>query len=324
MYEHTPVLLTEVLEYLDPRPGDRIIDATLGGGGYAFAIAERVGPEGRVLGLDMDELAINNAKLKIADRHIGNVEIRHANFKDMAALAAEEFGTEPNVAGVVFDLGLSSAQLADRRRGFSFQEHAPLNMAFGSLIPDSKTYYLVNETPADELADMISRFGEERFARPIAKAIVAARREKPITETAELVAAIKHGMPPANRFGSKIHFATRTFQALRIATNGELDNLSLALASLKGVLKPGGKVVIVSFHSLEDRIAKHFLRSEAKQCLCPPEFPVCRCGHEAWLKVLTKKAVTATEEELAANPRSRSAKLRAAQRLTENAGATPA
>lgn len=315
MYDHTPVLLTEVLEYLDPRPGDCIIDATFGGGGYAFAIAERVGPQGRVIGLDMDELAIANAKLKIAERGAGNIEIHHANFKDLAAVVAEAGRPLPGIAGIVFDLGLSSAQLADRRRGFSFQEPAPLNMAFGSLIPESKTYYLVNETPVDELADLISRFGEERFARPIAKAIAAARREKPITETAELVAAIKHGMPPANRFGSKIHFATRTFQALRIATNGELDNLETALASLRGVLKPGGKAVVVSFHSLEDRIVKHFFRREATQCLCPPDFPVCRCGHEAWLKVLTKKAVTASEEEIAVNPRSRSAKLRAAERI---------
>lgn len=319
MYNHTPVLLTEVLEYLDPRPGDRIIDATLGGGGYAFAMAEKVGIAGRVLATDLDELALEHAKLKIAEKKIGNLEIKHANFKDIAAVAEETFGPRPDIAGVVFDLGLSSGQLADRRRGFSFQEPAPLNMAFGSLISDSRTYYIVNETPVEELAELISRYGEERFARPIAKAIDAARREKPIAETTDLVAAIKRGIPPAQRFGSKIHFATRTFQALRIATNGELENLELALASLKRILKPGGRVVIVSFHSLEDRIVKNFFKTEARQCLCPPEFPVCRCGHEAWLEILTKKALSATAEEIAANPRSRSAKLRAARRLASSA-----
>lgn len=313
MYRHTPVLLQEVLSYLNPKPGEKIIDATLGGGGYAFAIADQVGKKGKVLALDMDELALNNAKLKIADGTIGNIALTHANFKDIANVAQEEFGPSPDVDGVVFDLGLSSAQLEDRHRGFSFQADAPLSMAFGSLIPNDRTSTLVNITPEKELALIIGRFGEERFARPIARAIVKAREITPLETTKQLVAAIERGVPPAHRHGSRIHFATRTFQALRIATNDELKNLESALESLHSIMKIGGRIVVVSFHSLEDRIVKNFFKAESRGCICPPNFPVCRCGHTPFLTILTKKALTATEAEKEDNPRSRSAKLRAAQ-----------
>lgn len=313
MYVHIPVLLKEVLECLDPKPGDRIIDATLGGGGYTLAIARKVGAEGKVVGMDLDELAIDNAKLKITDANISNVSLIHANFKDIAAVSEEQFGPSPDVAGIVFDLGLSSGQLEDGSRGFSFQGDAPLSMAFGSLISPTATQTIVNRAPVTELTDIIRRYGEERFAFQIAKSIVATRKERPITSTGQLVEAIKRGVPSGHRHGSKIHFATRTFQALRIATNDELKNLETALASLKGIMKPGGRIVVVSFHSLEDRIVKQFFRTEARDCICPPERPDCRCGHKAWLTVLTKKALTATEEEIQKNPRARSAKLRAAQ-----------
>ncbi len=315
MYNHTPVLLSEVLGYLAPKPGDRIIDATLGGGGYTFAIADRVGPDGIVAALDMDELALDNAKLK-AQGYAGAIRLNHANFADIATIAEKEFGPHHSADGVVFDLGLSSAQLEDRRRGFSFQADAGLSMAFGSLISERKTEKIVNRTTVPELATLIREYGEERFALPIAKAIDAARRIKPIATTTELVAAIKQGMPPSARHGSNIHFATRTFQALRIATNDELANLERALGSLRRILKPGARIVVVSFHSLEDRIVKQFFRQEAKDCICPPNLPACRCGHSAWLTILTKKAVSATEEEIETNPRSRSAKLRAARVLT--------
>ncbi len=312
MYQHTPVLLTEVMKFLDPKPGERIIDATLGGGGYSLAISEKVGDKGSVLALDLDEMALEHAKLKIADGNIGNITLNHANFKDIARVAEAEFGSSPNVAGVVFDLGLSSGQLEDRSRGFSFQEDVPLNMAFGSLINSHTTFHVVNSTPVDELARIIGRYGEERFARPIARAIESVRKVAPITTTGELVAAIQKGVPPANRHQSRIHFATRTFQALRIATNDELANLETALASLHGIMKPGGRIVVVSFHSLEDRIVKQFFKKESTSCVCPPNFPVCRCGHTATLEILTKKVITASADEIKQNPRSRSAKLRAA------------
>jgi 16S rRNA (cytosine1402-N4)-methyltransferase len=312
MYHHIPVLLSEVLKFLDPKPGDRIIDATLGGGGYTFAIAEKVGQTGKVVALDMDEMALENAKLKIAGGNIGNIALNHANFKDISNVAQEAYGTSPDVAGVVFDLGLSSAQLEDRSRGFSFQEDVPLSMAFGSLISANKTIEIVNHSTIEELAQIIGRYGEERFARPIARAIVAAREISSITTTGALVAAIQKGMPPANRHQSKIHFATRTFQALRIATNDELANLETALASLPRIMKAGGRIVVVSFHSLEDRIVKNFFKKESRGCICPPTFPLCRCGHVAILEILTKKVVTATNTEIEKNPRARSAKLRAA------------
>jgi 16S rRNA (cytosine1402-N4)-methyltransferase len=313
MYQHTPVLLEEVLSYLNAKPGEKIIDATLGGGGYTFAIADKVGKKGRVLALDMDELALNNAKLKIADGNIGNIALTHANFKDIANVAQEEFGSSPDVDGVVFDLGLSSAQLEDRHRGFSFQADAPLSMAFGSLISEDRTSTILNTTPLKELALIIGRFGEERFARPIARAIISAREIAPIETTKQLVAAIERGVPPAYRHGSRLHFATRTFQAIRIATNDELVNLEVALRSLRKIIKVGGRIVVVSFHSLEDRIVKNFFKAESRGCICPPNFPICRCGHTPTLTILTKKAITATEEEVQKNPRSRSAKLRAAQ-----------
>lgn len=315
MYRHIPVLLTEVLNYLAPKPGEKIIDATLGGGGYTMAIANKVGKKGKVLALDMDELALNNAKLKIADGNIGNIALTHANFKDIANVAQKEFGSSPDVDGVVFDLGLSSAQLEDRHRGFSFQEDAPLSMAFGSLISENKTVTLINSTSVTELALIIGRFGEERFARPIARAIVKAREVAPIETTKQLVAAIERGVPPAYRYGSRIHFATRTFQALRIATNDELVNLEIALNSLRGIMKAGGRIVVVSFHSLEDRIVKNFFKKESQGCICPPNFPVCRCGHTPSVLILTKKAITASDKEIQENPRSRSAKLRAAKIL---------
>jgi 16S rRNA (cytosine1402-N4)-methyltransferase len=194
MYHHIPVLLSEVLKFLDPKPGDRIIDATLGGGGYTFAIAEKVGQTGKVVALDMDEMALENAKLKIAGGNIGNIALNHANFKDISNVAQEAYGTSPDVAGVVFDLGLSSAQLEDRSRGFSFQEDVPLSMAFGSLISANKTIEIVNHSTIEELAQIIGRYGEERFARPIARAIVAAREISSITTTGALVAAFQNSM----------------------------------------------------------------------------------------------------------------------------------
>lgn len=313
MYRHTPVLLQEVLSYLNPQGGEKIIDATLGGGGYTFAIAKKVGNKGKVLALDMDELALSNAKLKIADGNIGNIALTHANFKDIALVAQESFGSSPDVDGVVFDLGLSSAQLEDRHRGFSFQTDAPLSMAFGSLISADRTSTIINTTSEKELALVIGRYGEERFARPIARAIVKARELAPIETTHQLVAAIERGVPPAYRHGSRIHFATRTFQAIRIATNDELKNLETALSSLRGIMKTGGRIVVVSFHSLEDRIVKNFFKDESKGCICPPNFPICRCGHTPSLTILTKKAITASDQEVQENPRSRSAKLRAAK-----------
>ncbi len=312
MYQHIPVMLKEAMEYLDPRPGEIIIDGTLGGGGYTFEIAKKVGTKGRVLAIDLDENAITNAKLKIEKQSINNIVLEQANFRELAELAEKHFKIRP--AGLILDLGLSSAQIADMSRGFSFKEDAPLSMAFGSLISDRRTEGLVNLKSLAELTSIIRDFGEEHYAYKIARSIVEQRKLEKITTTKQLVEAIAKAVPSSYK-RMKIHFATRTFQALRIATNKELENLEVALNEAKKVLAPGARIVIVSFHSLEDRIVKQFFRQEAKDCICPPKVPVCVCHHQAWLTILTKKAVSASREEIVANPRSRSAKLRAAKIL---------
>lgn len=306
-------MLEEAIEYLNPQPGDFIADCTLGGGGYTIEIAKLVGPKGKVLAIDLDETAINHAKLKTAQAGLKNISFYHANFRDLKRIVEEEFSHSPlpRLAGLVFDLGLSSAQLEDSARGFSFQKDAPLDMAFGSLISERRTEEIVNLTPVSELTKIISQFGEERFALSIARSIAKTRSVRPIKTTSELVAAIERAVPGVYK-RQRLHFATRTFQALRIATNEELISLEKLLASLKDVMAPGGRVVGISFHSLEDRLIKQFFRNEARDCICPPNFPICSCNHKAWLKILTKKVITASPEEITVNPRSRSAKLRAA------------
>jgi len=313
MYNHTPVLLEEAIEYLNPQPGDLIADCTLGGGAYTIELAKRVGKSGQVIAIDLDETAIKHAKLKSVKEKLDNISFYHANFRELEKIIKEDFSgsSQHRLAGLVFDLGLSSGQLQDRSRGFSFQTDDPLNMAFGSLIGEKRTEEIVNATPVGELASILREYGEERFALPIARSIAYVRRAKPITTTGELVAAIARAVPGSYR-RSRLHFATRTFQALRIATNEELDNLKILLQSLKNILLPGARIVAVSFHSLEDRIVKQFFKTESRDCICPPSVPVCVCGHQAWLKILTKKAVGASPAEIAANPRARSAKLRAA------------
>jgi 16S rRNA (cytosine1402-N4)-methyltransferase len=313
MYRHTPVMLEEAMRYLNPQPGEIFADCTLGGGGYTFEISKLVGKSGKVIAIDLDETAINHAKLKAAREGVSNIIISHANFRDLQRIVKTELGGSPLhcLSGIVFDLGLSSAQLEDRARGFSFLQDAPLSMAFGSLIAGDKTETIVNVTPVSELASILRDFGEERYALSIARSIAKSRKEKAITTTKQLVEAIGRGVPGAYK-RQRIHFATRTFQALRIATNDELGNLKDLLTNLRPLLKPGARIVGISFHSLEDRIVKHFFREESKNCLCPPEVPVCICGHRAWLKILTKKALTPSAEEIRLNPRARSAKLRAA------------
>ena len=305
---HAPVLLEEVLQYLAVAPGGRYIDATVGAGGHAAAILEASAPDGRLLGLDADPEAVSLSRKRLAqwgDRCVLAV----ANFRHLARVAAEHgFG---EVDGVLLDLGVSSVQLASPKRGFSFQSEGPLDMRFDPRQGPSAAD-LVNRLSEEELAEVLWRYGEERAARRIARAIVARR---PITCTRELAELVAEVVP---RTG-KIHPATRTFQALRIAVNDELAALTEALPQAVQVCRPGGRVVVISFHSLEDRLVKRFFLREARDCLCPPELPVCQCGHKATLRVLTAKPVRPRPEEVRANPRSRSARLRAAERLPSRA-----
>ncbi|MFH1822318.1 MAG: 16S rRNA (cytosine(1402)-N(4))-methyltransferase RsmH [Patescibacteria group bacterium] len=323
-YSHTPVMLKEVIAYLNPCPGQYFIDCTLGGGGYTQAISEKVGKDGKVLAIDLDILAINNAKNKTCSWlgpgiKTNNVILAHENFKNLSKIVkgfyAEKKIQNNKFNGIVFDLGLSSAQLEDRTRGFSFQQAGPLDMSFGQEgNKGSETGYIVNNWSEKELERILREYGEERFARLIARAIISKRKIKQIKTTDELVKIIEEVVPKKYHF-NKIHPATRTFQALRIATNDELNNLESALRQALNLLKVGGKIIVISYHSLEDRIVKCFFKKESKDCLCPPQAIICQCGHKASLKILTKKIIIASEKEIKNNPRARSAKMRVAKKI---------
>lgn len=307
---HVPVLADEVRAALAPRPGGRYLDGTLGGAGHTSLLLAASAPDGRVLAIDADPMALARAEARLPEEIAsGRLVLRHGNFAQMAELAAAaDFAP---VDGILLDLGLSSDQLAARERGFSFAGAAPLDMRFDTTRGQTAAD-LVNLLDESALADLLWRYGEERRSRAIARRIVEQRARQPITRTdelARLVASVVHGRPGG------IHPATRTFQALRIATNDELASLEAALPQAVELLRPGGRLAVISFHSLEDRIVKQFFQAEARGCICPPELPACVCGRVPRLRILTRHPVTAGEAELAANPRARSAKLRAAERL---------
>ena len=309
---HVPVMPDEVIDALAPRPGSRHVDATLGGGGHAERILEASDPDGRLLGLDADGAAIARVRARLAPRFGDRLHLRQANFRELAAVAPEE-GFEA-IDGALFDLGLSSHQLADEERGFGFRTGGPLDMRFDTSrgVPASELLATLDQK---ELAVLFRTYGEEPFAGRIARAIVEARRTAPVRtaeELAELVARVAPGRAPGRR---RIHPATRVFQALRIAVNEELDALQDGLAAAVDLLRPGGRLVVLSYHSLEDRIVKRFLQAERRGCTCPPEAPVCVCGRKPRLRLLSAKGLVPSPAEVSSNPRARSARLRAAERL---------
>ena len=308
---HLPVMPDEVLGTLAPAPGSLQIDATVGGGGHTERILEAASPDGRVLGLDADPLAIDRVRVRLA-RFGDRLVLRQANFRDLAEVAPDAgFGS---VDGALFDLGLSSFQLADRDRGFGFRAGGPLDMRFDTSrgVPAAE---LLATLSADELAALFRKYGEERAAWRIAKAIVEARTTAPVQTAEELAALVERVSPGNPRQKRRIHPATKVFQALRIAVNEELDALEDGLRAALDLLRPGGRLVVLSYHSLEDRIVKRFLQAERRGCTCPPEAPVCVCGKQPRLRLVTRPSLTPTAEELTANPRARSARLRAAERL---------
>ena len=309
---HLPVLAEEVVTMLAPAPGSLQIDATVGGGGHTERILEATDPDGRLLGLDADGAAIARVDRRLRPRFGDRLVLRRANFRDLAAVAPEAgFG---RVDGALFDLGLSSFQLADTDRGFGIRTGGPLDMRFDPSrgVPAAE---LLATLDAGELTALLRRFGEEPNAGRIARAIVETRRTGPITTAEELAALIERTAPHGPRGRRRIHPATRVFQALRIAVNEELDSLQSGLAAAVDLLRPGGRVVVLSYHSLEDRIVKRFFAAERRGCTCPPEIPVCICGRQPRLRLVTRPSLTPTPEEIATNPRSRSARLRAAERL---------
>ena len=308
---HLPVLAEEVIEMLQPAAGSLQIDATVGGGGHTERILEASDPDGRLLGLDADGAAIARVAQRL-ERFGDRLVLRQANFRELGSVApAAGFGA---VDGLLFDLGLSSFQLADTERGFGFRAGGPLDMRFDTGRGVSAAELLAT-LDATELTALFRQFGEEPFAPRIARAIVEARRTAPITTAEELAALIERVAPRTAPGRRRIHPATRVFQALRIAVNEELDALSEALAVAVDLLRPGGRLVVLSYHSLEDRIVKRFLDAERKGCICPPSVPVCVCGRTARLRLVTHPSLTPTDAEIAANPRARSARLRAAERI---------
>ena len=307
-------MLPEVLAGLEPKPGQTFIDCTLGGAGYTLALAKAVGPTGKVLSIDLDDLALENAKDKLKLASISNVVLVQDNFRNLQTIAQDNLGENFKVDGVVMDLGLSSAQLDDESRGFSFQGDRPLDMAFSQEGHTAiATTTIVNRYPLDRLTYVFRTYGEEPKAYALAKKIIEKRKGNWIRTTGELLEIISLVIKPNPRI--RINPATRVFQALRMETNRELEALKEVLPIALNLLKPGGRMAIVSFHSGEDKIVKEFFKIESKECICPPSVPVCVCKHEPTLEILTKKPSPASDAESNLNPRARSAKLRLAQKI---------
>lgn len=304
-FHHIPVLLTEVLGLINPKPGENFIDATLGGGGYSRSILERIGSTGKVLAIDMDQDAIDNAKTQ--NPNTKNLILHHGNFKDIDKIV--DHHKFENISGIVADLGLSSYELDQAGRGISFQKKEPLDMRFDQSQKETAAFIL-NNYDEKRLLNIFREFGEEKFSKQIARKIQETRdKRQEIRYTTDLYQIIVDALPKPVKHKAD-DSARRIFQALRIAVNHELDNLSEFLPKAFNLLNSGGRLVMVSFHSLEDRIVKQFFASLAKGCVCPIDFPKCLCGKNPKGQILTKKPITATQEELGINPRAKPAKLR--------------
>lgn len=310
-FKHQPVLLEETLASLNLQPGGIYVDGTLGGGGHSRAILAATAPSGRLLGLDRDDEALAAATERLQNFGDRFRPIK-ANFADMARVLAAENISE--VDGVLLDIGVSSYQLDEPARGFSYMQDGPLDMRMDRRGGQTAAELLAGIDETD-LADIIYRYGEEKFSRRIARRLVEEREKQPISSTAQLAELVASAIPAAKRRQEKQHPAKRTFQALRIAVNDELGALEKGLAAAFAALKTGGRLSVITFHSLEDRIVKTYFAGLAKGCECPPEFPVCVCGKKPQGRLIQRKPQTAAAEELAANPRARSAKLRTIEKL---------
>ncbi len=302
---HIPVLLNEAVEALQAQPGGRFIDCTIGSGGHAAAILESILPQGKLLGIDADPEAIRANKARF-NNYSETVILVNDNFVNLKTICSK-YKFYP-VDGILFDLGVSSRQLDTAQRGFSFRREAPLDMRFGSE-QRLTAADIINTFPEQELAHIIKEYGEEHHSRRIAQHIV---QNRSITSTVQLAQVVEQALGHKH---TKIHPATKTFMALRIAVNKELDNLKTALKQTIDLLRFQGRLVVISYHSLEDRIVKEFMRHEASSCICPPETIVCRCGHVPTLKLISRKVIRPTLLEIESNPRSRSAKMRVAEHL---------
>lgn len=301
----------EVIEYLSPEPGKIYVDGTLGGGGHSLAILERILPGGTLIAIDQDIDAINNAGFKL-EKYKNNIHLMHRNFDELPEIL-EELDIS-GVDGILIDIGLSQHQLENSGRGFSFLKDEPLDMRM-DLRAEQTAGDLVNTLDEKELADIFFKFGEERFSRKIAREIIQQRAERPISTSKALADLVKDVIPAKSAAKQKIHPATRVFQALRIAVNRELERLQSFLDSFTDLLNPKGRLCVLSFHSLEDRLVKKKIRELETACVCPPDFPICTCGKKSQVKSLARKVVRPGEAEIRRNPMARSTRLRACEKL---------
>ena len=308
-FHHISVLLNECLEGLDIKPDGIYVDGTLGGAGHSSQIAARL-TTGRLIGIDRDPVALKAAGERLKP-YQDKVTLVHSNFCEIAQVLQQL--NISGVDGILLDLGVSSPQLDDAQRGFSYMADAPLDMRMNSQ-DTLDAYKVVNTWPQEELRRILYAYGEERYAPQIAAAICRRREERPIETTVQLVDVIRSAMPPA-ALREKQHPAKRSFQAIRIAVNDELGSVEKVMKDATALLNPGGRLAVITFHSLEDRIVKLAMADAAKGCTCPPSFPVCVCGKEPQVRLVTRKPITAGDEELEQNPRSRSAKLRVCEKL---------
>ncbi len=305
-FQHKSVMLEEVIDALKIQPDGIYLDCTLGGGGHSLKIAEALNSAGKIIGIDQDEDAIIAAREKLSGLKCG-VEIIHSNFNELDKILGER-----KIDGVLFDLGVSSYQIDTAERGFSYMHDAPLDMRMDRT-KNFSAFDVINEYAENKLVKIFSEYGEERFSKRIAKNIVAARKNQPIKTTGELVKIIERAVPKISDGG---HPAKRVFQAVRIEVNHELEILSESITAAVNHLKFGGRIAVITFHSLEDRIIKQTFKNLAQGCICPKDFPVCVCGHKAAIKILGK-AKTATADELNKNSRAKSAKLRVAEKISK-------
>ncbi|MWV45238.1 16S rRNA (cytosine(1402)-N(4))-methyltransferase RsmH [Paenibacillus sp. HJL G12] len=316
MFHHITVLKEEATEGLHIKRDGIYVDCTLGGAGHSSLIASKLGEYGRLIALDQDDWALNNAKERLAPFE-DKISLVKTNFRELEEtlkeLAVPMKDGIPQVDGILFDLGVSSPQFDEGERGFSYNHDAPLDMRMDQS-SDLTAWHIVNEWPEKEIARVLFQYGEEKFSRRIAKFIIEHREQSPIQTTGKLVDIIKEGIPAAARRTGG-HPAKRSFQALRIAVNDELGAFEEALHQAVRCLAPGGRVSVITFHSLEDRICKQIFNSYVGKCTCPPDFPMCVCGGKGDLKLVNRKPIMAGEEELAQNPRARSAKLRVAEKI---------
>lgn len=311
LYKHIPVMQSEVLYYLNCKPGKIYVDCTLGGSGHSKAICEKIIPDGILIGIDQDKDAIRNAK-KVLKPYWSNLHLFHDSFINLPAILSEL--NILAVDGILLDLGLSLDQLESSGRGFSFKRDEPLDMRM-NIESSIKAEDLINRMDEEGLKKIFREYGEERRARQIAQKIVKARKLKPITSSKQLAQIVCNAIGKKALFSQKIHPATRVFMALRIAVNRELEVLDSFMEKVADFLNPNGRLCVISFHSLEDRIVKHRIKTLERVCICPPDFPKCICNKKKVVRILTRKVVRPTEEEIAANPMARSARLRACEKI---------